>query len=317
MKLAIPSGAELHETVVIGRTLYAVSTKSIHSVRLADSIDPERRNKNIPHVQQLVLKYGSDDEFVGRTFLTAVALFQRGMVKDNFDKDSALSIVLDVVKLLAEMHDFQVDYTKYVRDIAGNFNRDITQGSLELPHYERLNERIKTYLSKVGDVGQRLFDLYSHFYERPKDMWSGARGAVEELYGSGDPFAQFMANAEQFLRFIRNMRNCIQHEKSNQRIIVADFELKSDGHVYAPTIEIVHPETPEPGINLEIFMNQVRQSIITVCEHMIVFLSEKRAIDFGELEFHVVELPKERWHRHVRFQFYPFKKNGELLDAPK
>jgi hypothetical protein len=316
MEIAIPSGATLSGIFSLGKVAYALSNKSIHAIKMADSIDPDRKNHNIPHVQQLVLNYGADDEFVGRTLLTGIELILKGMVRDDVDKEGALKIIFDITVLIAEARDFHLEYARKLEEIAVKFDRKLKGSSLELPHYERLTERVKTFTSKVADAGQRLFDLYVHFYGRTDEMWSGAKKVIETRYGSDDPFSDYMGRAVPFLRFLRNTRNCIQHEKPTQRIVVTDFELQADGVIHTPMIEVVHPETPEPKVDLGAFLSHLEQSLVVVCEHMIVLLADKHAADFGELDFRVVELPKDRWRNHVRFAFHPFQKDGSHLVLP-
>ncbi|WP_114943497.1 hypothetical protein [Microvirga calopogonii] len=313
MEIAIPPGAELGPMFGLGGRLYAVSSKSIHAVQMADSIDPKRENENIPNVQQLVLNYGSDDEFIGRILLTALSLLVKGPVREGVDKEAALKKIFEGVTVIAEMRDFRLDYSSTIQKLADSFDQRLKAGSFELPHYERLGERVKTFISKAANASQRLFDLYVQFYGMPKDLWTGVKNDVEQRYGAGDAFAGFMTQAEPFLRFVRNMRHCIEHEKETQRIVVTDFELRSDGQVHLPTIEVIHPSSPEPQIDLGAFLTQAEESIVTVYEHMIVLIASKHVVEAEGLDFRIVELPKERWHKHVRFGYHPFRKDGTPL----
>lgn len=313
MTIAIPPGAELVRTFSVGKTLYAISNKSIHTVKLADAIDPNRENEKIPHVQQFLLNYGADDDFVGRVLLTCLELLHGGFVDDKAKSEETLKIALDITILIAECRDFYSDYVSTMRRAEESIAEHSKMGALELPHYERLTERVKTFVSKVADTGQRLFDLYSYFYGKPEGMWSGVAREIEGRFGTDDPFSEYMLKAERFLRFVRNMRNCVQHEKQAQRLIITDFELKPDNFVYKPTIEVVHPDTPEPKNDIENFAEQVLQSLIFVCEHMIVFLAEKHAKPFGKLEFHIVERTEDMIRHHVRYSFQMFKRDESPL----
>ena len=317
LTIAIPPGAELLRSFSVEKKLYAISSKSIHTIRLADSIDPGRENEKIPHVQQFLLNYGADDEFVGKILLTCLELMHGSIVDEKAKSEETLKIILDITIILAECNDFYQNYVEVLKKSEENIDRTSKGGALELPHYERLSERVKTFASKIADAAQRLFDLYTYFYGRPEGMWSGVKEEVEARYGKDDPFSGYISDAERFLRFIRNMRNCIQHEKNNQRLIITDFEMRPDGNIYRPTIEIVHPDTPEPQNDLEVFVEQVLQSLVLVCEHMIVFLAEKHAMPFGALEFHVVARPEDMVRHHVRYSFQPFNRDGSPFLPPK
>ena len=44
--------------------LYVIKSKAIYSVKLADDIDPDRTNLNLPNLQKTVLNHGLENEIV-------------------------------------------------------------------------------------------------------------------------------------------------------------------------------------------------------------------------------------------------------------
>jgi hypothetical protein len=65
--------------VEVDEKLYVVKAKGIYEIKLADQIDPQRTNPNVPNTQQKIHPYGSENEIVSRTLLTAIEL-----TKQNF-----------------------------------------------------------------------------------------------------------------------------------------------------------------------------------------------------------------------------------------
>src|SRR4051812_42999973 len=87
--------------VKIGGRLHIVTTRAIYRIMLADEIDPDRTNPDVPNSQQKVLDYGSDSEFVGKTLLTAKQLLDSGFLRQGFDTEAAMKFSFECVKELA------------------------------------------------------------------------------------------------------------------------------------------------------------------------------------------------------------------------
>ena len=92
--------------------LYVLRASSVHRVRLADEIDPDRTNISIPNVSQSVLDEGSNNDIVATILLTAKELFdqQNATVSDStallFDRCVDLTKkMLDLDKLASQISD--------------------------------------------------------------------------------------------------------------------------------------------------------------------------------------------------------------------
>jgi hypothetical protein len=66
-----------------------------------------------------------------------------------------------------------------------------------------------------------------------------------EKYGVDAPFAIWMKEARPFLLFVNDMRNMIEHPKSNSRIAIHNFSLNTKAEIELPYLEIVRP-TDQP-----------------------------------------------------------------------
>jgi len=61
---------------IAGRLL-VIKERSIYEIVMADNIDPERTNANLPPmIQKIIIDRGTDSEVVSRTLLTAIGLFK-------------------------------------------------------------------------------------------------------------------------------------------------------------------------------------------------------------------------------------------------
>src|SRR5712692_9042279 len=86
------------------RRLLIVKAKSIYEVTLPDQIDPKRTNPNLKPLQQRVLDYGSEDDFVCRVLLTAKALFREHLFRPQVNQVQALALAFDGLKDVIAMH---------------------------------------------------------------------------------------------------------------------------------------------------------------------------------------------------------------------
>src|SRR5579862_7806392 len=78
-----------------------VKTKSIYEMAMADDIDPQRTNINLPPtVQKLIVDQGSDSEMVAKTFLTAKTLFKPEFFESTLDTERILKLSLEILEEL-------------------------------------------------------------------------------------------------------------------------------------------------------------------------------------------------------------------------
>ncbi len=72
--------------------LLIFTDKCTYEVRLADQIDPNRTNPNLPHnVRQKLLDYGIQSELVYKILLQAKVLFQKNMLPIDTERALELS----------------------------------------------------------------------------------------------------------------------------------------------------------------------------------------------------------------------------------
>src|SRR5690606_20921983 len=92
---------------------------------------------------------------------------------------------------------------------------------------------------------RELFRIVRLFYP---DVRSGGWEALKKRIDEGpqvlDNFSLFLAEIVPFLQLIRNARNCVEHPREEQKLVVSDFCVDSQNVLRSPSIQIVHPRTP-------------------------------------------------------------------------
>jgi hypothetical protein len=303
--------------IVIGKKMHVVKAGSIYEVRLADDIDPGRTNPSVPNTQQKVLSIGSDAEVVGRILLTANALFKKNYLP-NVDCVEALRLSFEALKDVVAMAEISEtlkhDEQGSIANLRDNRKAD---GSVLLPSIKNLPQRCGEFVQKADHSLGKLYSIVQLFYPRArKPYFEGFSETLIALYGPTDPFAQAVQNAVPFLKFVRDTRNCIEHPKHHQRIIVKDFSFDPSGRVLAPSIEVVHARSPHDAVNISVFMRDINAAITDVVEAMIAGSCGKHVKGSEGLRFEVVALPDEmRREKFVRYSYGLIDQDGRIIPS--
>ncbi len=301
--------------------LYIVKENGIYAVKLADSIDPERLNPNIPNIQQRVLTCGSESELVGRTLLTANSLFKKTYLPPTFDCERAVMLSFDALKDIVAMQEAMEAFRLSERTEIDAFNnRQKTHGAMIMPAIGDVAVRCKTFYQKADHASQSMFSIVKLFYE--KDVGTGGFESLAKLavqkYGEDDPFARFAKDVAPRLKYIRNVRNCLEHpQPPTQMAIVSDFSLGADGKISPPMIEAVYRSERYSPVPISWFMADAVDGLSGIFENMLAHLCRKHVQYIGGFPTQVIELPPEHMQRdnkHVRFS-YGVQINGQIVPA--
>ena len=294
------------EMIPIGSTLYVVKERAIYIIKLADQIDPQRSNANIPDTQQKFASEGYDSDRVCRILLTGRELFNKSYLLPEIDCERGLSICTRLLQEVLAMHEAAISLRETEETAARSIKA--SRGNLVLGAIPDIFTRAKSFIHRAEHAAQILYALCGLFYVKDlevKGRWfDGVTELLREKYGAADDFYEFSAKATKFCKFLRNARHCVEHEKPYQRIVVNDFGLLASGQIMPPTIEVVHAETPEPTVPLLIFMEQMTESVVNVAESLIAFLCAKHVRSVGGLPAQVGEIPEDqRDNKKVRFGY--------------
>jgi hypothetical protein len=293
--------------ITIGGILHIVKSEGIYEIRLADEIDPQRVNPNIPNTQRRVLRLGSDSELVGRTLLTAKKLFDPKFVRPGVDCVGALSLAFEALKDLGSMSEIWAEIARAQEKVVsiGEFKAK-QDGSLVLQSIENIEVLCKTFSQKADHTLQSLISIVRLFYgnDAGRRWFESLTEIAEKQYGLEDPFSKYMRAALPFLRFVRNMRNCVEHPQHDQKIVVTDFALGVDGKIVPPTIEVVHKQSPQSPVLVVRLIADLTEHLSKVFETMIAFICDRNMQAMGAFDVQVVELsPESRTEKHVRFSY--------------
>ncbi|MEQ3729423.1 MAG: hypothetical protein ABNH38_18645 [Tateyamaria sp.] len=278
---------------VANTDMYIIKKHAIYRTFLADEIDPERTNSNIPNGYQKIVSQGSDSETVARSFLTANVLFNSNQFYGEIDLKRVMDLSIVVMKELLAARTIERDLITE-QDRALSAFQQPKQRSLALPSVEGLNESLKTFVQKIEHATQAIFAFTQQFYGHRAKMWNGFETEIQQRYGASDEFSKFVGSMTTFMVFIRNLRNCVEHPKDAQRVIIRDFAITADGTLTPPTVEVVHAATPQPKMEVSSFLPQVAGQALDIFEVLMIHLASKHIAPFGKFEKTVGFLPPDQ-----------------------
>lgn len=309
------------EMIPIGDVLYIVKENGIYAVKLADSIDPKRLNPDIPNTQQRVLICGSASELVARTLLTANILFKKNFLPPTFNCEQAILLSFEALKDIVAMQEIKIAFQMSENSEIDAFNnRQQKQGVLTMPAIGNVLERCKSFFQKADHVSQSLFSIVKLFYG--KDV--GAKGfdslanLATRKYGEGDAFARFAKDVVPRLKYIRNVRNSIEHPQPPAQVaVISDFDIRANGEIFPPMIEVTYRGEHYPLVSISLLMADAVDGLSGIFESILAHLCNKHVLCIGGFTTQVVEFPPEQRrqeNKHIRFS-YGVQINEEVVPA--
>jgi hypothetical protein len=274
-----------------------IGGSAIYRVQLADEIDPERTNIAIPNTHQKVLSYGTDFPYVRQTLMTARRLFSKKVLGPAFDYKTGINLSFEALQDLAAMHDIGKDvrarFDKITEDLK---TLAAERRSMTVPSMGDVRGESKAFLQKADHVAVALFNIAKLFYgdEIGPRWFASLQKLASEKYGDNDEFTKFLDAVLPFLQFVRNARNAVEHPDRGKSVKVTDIALLPSGALNPPSIEVIHPETPQPSVPLLALLEHVANQLATVFEVMLAHLCGANVQPCAGMPLGIIEYDKNQ-----------------------
>jgi hypothetical protein len=287
-----PDAGGITDMAEINGALHIIGGSAIYRVQLADEIDPHRTNIAIPNTHQKVLSYGTEFPYVRQTLMTARRLFNNNLLGSSFDYKSGVNLSFEALQDLAAMHkireNLHIRFSKLMEDIK---NLALQQRSMTVPSMGDARGETKAFLQKADHVAVALFNAVKLFCgdEIGRGMFEGLHDLICKKSGEDDPFSRFLKAVVPFMKFVRNARNAVEHPDQTKSVKVTDISLLPSGELSPPSIEVIHPETPQPPVPLLALMEHIADQIATAFEVMLAHLCGANVQPFAGMPLGVIE----------------------------
>jgi hypothetical protein len=152
-------GTPIKEMFSLKHRLLLITEKSTYEVQLADQIDPERKNPNLPHnVQRKLFDYGIQSDALSNILLQSRTLFKEGHLP--IDVEAAQNLALEALAEFSAM-----DQTaKTFKDLEKAAIERAEKGSphvrsVSLPSIGGVDTHCKTFAQKAHHFGRALLSI--------------------------------------------------------------------------------------------------------------------------------------------------------------
>ena len=292
----------------IGERLIVIKEKSIYEFMMADDIDPERTNINLPNnIHKLIINQGTESELVSRTFLTAKTLIKSEYFTNNINTTKALSLSLDLLQEMAVLEKEIDDYLDKEREVSDEYEEKRNKPvSYSIPSIGDIETRCKTIFQKADHVEQIMIEIITLFYPndglKKQSQFPNFYDILKSKYGENDPFPKFVNTTLDFMKKIRAFRNAFDHRLNTAKVF--DFELQIDSNVLSPTIELNHKDSKLKRQSLSEFLKIIIPNLIFIFENTIAYMSNKTFTP-NLMAQGIREIPEnKRRYKHVKYCFW-------------
>lgn len=300
----------------IGERLFIIKEKSIYEFIMADDIDPERTNINLPNnMHKRIINQGIESEIVSRIFITAKNLFKQSQLNKGIDADKALLLSLELLQEMAILQEEINNYLQKEEDVVEEYKAKT--GSYIIPAVEHLQTICKTIFQKAYQIEQIIIDLVVIFYPNEKGLSKQSHFPklyefIKAKYGENDGFTEFIKLSTGFMKIIIELRNGLDHRLSTVK--VENFEQLADGNLNSPSIALNYKDVKLKRESLNIFLPVLLQNLIIMFENISAYLCIKNT-NPGMMGFKVVEIPEDkRQNKFVRFCYWSPMGEGGYYD---
>lgn len=282
--------------ITIGDDLFIVTRKSIQQLILADAIDPNRENQNIPDSQQKVLSYGSDEKLVGKTLIQADELFKDHSLPAYIKRSDALGLSFAFLKEMIVLNETKDAFIKAEQDILDSYKGNLgADFSLRLPVMPNLEQRTKQFIYNADHSLRHIMNLARLFYP---DI-PIAKGWLDKLKeklilenSTEHPCVLLTEWAREKIIPLRDVRNSIEHPKPDDKVSYQNYKLQKEGNIKPPTMFYEKVNSPFPEVEISQFMIVTIEHLLIAFEGMMVRLCEIHAQPFADGTRYVVEIPE-------------------------
>ena len=292
----------------IGNRILVIKEKSIYEVVMADTIDPNRTNINLPStIQKLIINKGSESETVSRTLLTAMTLFRAEYILNFVDCNKIIGLTIDLLSEISVLQKEIDEYIEIENKVSDEYEERRNQKvSYKIPSIVNLESKCKTIFQKTDHIEQTLMEIITLFYPNQgltkQSHFPNFHKILTEKYGETDTFVEFIGKTIYYMEVIRELRNGFDHRLEHTS--VKDFELQTDGNIISPTIELNHKKIKLQRTSLNDFLEIINKNTLDIIELTFAYLASKNK-RVGGIPNEVKKIPEEkRWNKYVSYSFW-------------
>jgi len=304
LELGSEEGDNISAMITVDDKLICITRKNIREILMADNVDPDRTNSKMNHNVQNILPYGSDNEFVGRTFQQASVLFKEGSLNKGISHNKGINISLSFLKEITSLDNLRRNYIREEETINSSIGKEP-----HAPNLPNLEQKVKGFISNTDHACGLIMGMSNLFYPDVK-----GKGWESKLITKLDPetqkdFIKFIKSFEVYTTGLRRMRNKIEHphgELKDDLFDIVNYKLNPDNTISTPAITYESTVYNIPKIKVSAFMESTIINLVNIFESLMVYLCSLHTESFAGDERVVASIQEDKRQdseKHVGFQY--------------
>lgn len=305
------------EMLNLNEHLLIIKENAVYELIFADDIDPTRTNPSLPlNSQKLLFEFGTESEIFSRLFLLAKRLFKTEYINPLINTTDSVWLVVDMLQELSEMKKESDSLIELEKQAIKDYDeRKGTGLDHATPSIVNIKTKCKTIFQKLDQFYQAQLALVRKFYPdfSEQSYYSKFLEYLQNKYGENDDFFIFIQEVLPIILLSRNIRNCLDHRRSETTI--TDFELQIDSNILAPTIEINYNGSELKKTSLTNFLHEMIEDAVIIAENTIAFLTSKNLKTNRILPGYIKLIPEqERVNKYCKFAYWSPIGEGGFYD---
>lgn len=290
-------GTAIRTMLSLGEHLLVVTDRCTYRMQMADQIDPERKNPNLPFTtQQKLFDRGFGSETLARTLLQGEKFFKPGFLE--IDHSTALKLTLEAAQEIIAMEDMAGAFRDRERRAMDALKaKPQNKSSFVLPTLGDVRGDCRAFIQKADHFSAGLLSIVRLYLpEMKSEGWSHLLEVARKRYAAEPGAAEYVESILPTFQLMRSARDCLDHRLNG--VTTRDFSATADGEIARPDIEINFRKSKFPQTPVSEFMEAVSASFLHAFEQMLVMLSGLEVKPFAGMPIVVDRVPdnyRQNW----------------------
>jgi hypothetical protein len=205
-------------------------------------------------------------------------LIDESHLVSDVSRDRLMPIVLALAIKLADLNDlvekFNLKEAEICEALENGSGRSQEVKGFAIPEVPNLDSICKSFFIQAKHIIQDVLSIANEFFggQLKRSYFTDLMNLAKREFGEDGEFFLFLKDTNQFCQFIREARNCFEHDNPDKRAIVSNVRMNSSAQIVLPTFELIHPEYPQKEVGVGFTLNTIFQTLVEFSETTIAHL---------------------------------------------
>ena len=314
LELELEDGDSIQELISRDNGLFCITRNSIMRVRSPDDIDPDTQHNDVPWEQSRYLPHGASDPFVARTVIQTMRLAETFFDKRSDEFISVLDISWEVMNSLISLRLIKQRLERGITDLVKKIEENINEYvdapyPKPLPQFDYFDIEFRSFINEVRRVLNKISELFTVLTSEnfESGRFDKAQQWAVSKCGEDSLVAQMLTKDCRWIELWIDIRNAIEHPKSDKFVETSNFCLEPNRQVRLPTWRFIHPdyEMARPQNLLDVFEICIN-NILKFFEELQIALIDGHAPEMIKVSIECIPETQRDQSCPMRFKYHAF-----------